>query len=265
MQGDGSGLTYIFLVFAGLMLLLSAGVILFVVIYQRRVMLQQMRMQEIEAEYQKELLSATLQTQEKERLRIAKDLHDEIGAMLSAVKMNVNLIDKRLKKQGATEIGIEDSREVIDAAIKNVRRISHDLMPPSLEKLGLTAALKEFFEKTEVMTGVDTRFSCTETPQRLDAQLELALFRIVQESVNNALKHAQASLIEASLGIDPTRIHLQIKDNGSGFDVPAAQAKSGLGLKSLESRTAMIGGKLQINSTPGKGTQITLTLPHVTK
>ena len=260
MEGSGIELTSIFFTFTLLMLLLSAGVVVFVVAYQRRVMRQRLQMQDDRERYQQELLETSYNSQEKERERIAKDLHDEVGAMLSAVKMNLHLVERKMKKQGGMEEGLGESRAMVDEVIGAVREISHDLMPPSLQKLGLAAALREFFEKMGRVSGVEMEFQLGNGVPRLEARVELGLYRIAQEVVNNALKHAEAKVIRGRLQLVGTGLELWISDNGRGFDYEQSMERGGLGLKSLASRAESIGGNLQFNTAPGKGTEITIKL-----
>ncbi len=256
MEGPGTDLTNIFYAFTLLMLLLSVGVVIFVVIYQRRVMQQRIQMKDDRVRYQQELLETSYTSQEKERERIAKDLHDEVGAMLSAVKMSIHLAERRLKAQGVADEGLSESRGLIESVIGGVRQISHDLMPPSLEKLGLVPALREFFRKMGKASGLEFKFSAPDSVPRMPPSLELGLYRIVQESVNNALKHGDASAIECKLSLNEKELEMTVGDNGKGFDLSEARNRGGLGLKSLTSRAEAIGGKLKIDSAPGKGTMI---------
>ena len=244
------------------MMVLVAGIVVFIVAYQRKVMGQKFEIQENETRHQKELLSAALQTQELERARIAKDLHDEIGAMLSAVKMNVNLVGRRLKKNGVEEDPLVESRSMLDEAIVGVRRISHDLMPPALENLGLPAALEEFGKKVEKTTGLRFSLQLSRSLPKLDKETRLTLFRLVQEMTNNTLKHAEATVLELNITARAQTLHLTFSDNGKGFEVETARrSPSSLGLKSLESRTNFLKGNLEITSTPGTGTTINITTP----
>lgn len=262
MTESGSDILVILIVSVGLTAVLVIGIVIFIVAYQRKVMRQKFEMQALETEYQKELMLANLQSQENERARIAKDLHDEIGAMLSAVKMNVNLVSRRLKQPGTETDPLAESRSMLDEAIVGVRRISHDLMPPALENLGLVTALTEFCKKISQTTGILMEFSPPPSLPTLPKETQLALFRICQEMTNNTLKHAEATQISLTLTVDQGKLTLIFSDNGKGFDVAAAKSSpSSLGLKSLESRSALLQGTLTLISHPSKGTQFKLIAP----
>lgn len=247
----------IFLVSTLIMVSLVGFIIFFVVVYQRRLLRQQRRMREQEAAHQRELLSASIQTQEKERQRIARDLHDEIGAMLSTVKMKVSQAKRRAKGDESLSPVLVETTDLLTDSIKNVRRISHALLPPVLDKFGLHAALKDLVEKATTEEGSRVRLQVEGEPVRFPQHQELGLFRVSQEVLNNALKHAQAKLIEFRLVYQPEQLSLEIRDDGVGFDWEKKQAESsGLGLKNIESRVLTIGGKWEAESKIGKGTRV---------
>lgn len=245
------------------MLLLASAIILFVVVYQKRMLNQQLQLKAIEADKQKELLQATINAQDSERRRIAKDLHDELGASLSAVKLGINALLKRAEGlQEATSIGLE-TKGVLDGAITSVRQISKQLLPATLEEFGLQAALKELCNKLSVAGEVQVKWQSNQTAARVDTTTELALYRVVQELVNNALKHASATEITVSLNYTEVLLSLIVQDNGRGFDKKVLEemgADKGLGLRNIESRLSTIAATMNYLTSPGKGTRVEIDL-----
>jgi signal transduction histidine kinase len=247
------------------MLILAVAVISFVVYYQRRLMQAQADKQKLETEAQQRMLSATIQTQESERKRIAKDLHDEIGALLAAVRLGIIQISSD-KTTGA--FGAEKAREtksLIEETLKNVRRISQDLMPATLEKFGLISALGELCQKLEKTSGIRMDFTDPAWKLRLKPQSELAIYRMVQELINNALKHAESTKISINLQKTATHLYLSVSDDGRGFDLAHAQSRpngaGGLGLSSVESRISLLNASIRYDTAPGRGTHIEIAVP----
>ena len=239
--------------------------IFFYIFYQRKLINQYQKNKTLEANYQRELLEANIQTEEKVRIQIAKDLHDDIGARLSAVKCYISQIRYKLENK-LFPISLTKQTEVLAGeTIYSVRHISHNLLPPMLEDFGLEDTLQDFCEKLNGLGTIEVHFECTGYQQRLDIQTELALYRIVQELTNNTLKHAQAKKIHIYLYQKGTHIKLMYLDDGIGFDeskvneVGSPMMKKngkGLGLKSIESRVKVLRGKIALHSTKGQGIQV---------
>lgn len=242
------------------MLFLAGSIIFFVVYYQKRMLQNKMEKQKMEGEYQRKLLQATLESQEKERKRLASELHDSVGAMLSATKLNLNFL-KSLGDDTETKQSLDETKSMIDETIDTVRRISKDLLPSSLEKFGLVEALKEFCDKISTpKTGVF--FQHDDKQLSLKKEQELPLYRLVQEIVNNALKHADAKSVIISINQDP-RFSLVITDNGKGFDVQATKKdiNKGVGLYNIENRVNMLRGQVELTSVLGQGTTYKVVIP----
>ena len=235
------------------MVLLALSIFFFFVTYQKRMLKKQLELNETKARQQEEILQNTISAQEKERKRIAQDLHDEVGAMLSVVKLNVGRIEKKSEEPVAKELAAE-TKTYLDEVITQVRRISRSLLPPSLEKLGLYFALEElanWVNKSEQL-----KIICWKSGDqfRFESKKELAVFRIVQELLNNAIKHANANTIQINVRFSPNKnLMISVSDNGKGFDLKE-KMNAGLGLKNLESRSQIMDAKFKLKSTPGKGT-----------
>lgn len=241
------------------MLLLALSIFFFFVTYQKKMLKKQLELNETKAKQQEEILLNTISAQEKERKRIARDLHDEVGAMLSVVKLNVGRIEKKSEESIAKELAAE-TKTYIDEVITQVRRISRALLPPSLDKLGLFFALEEL--SNWVNKADQLKIVCWKSGEqfRFDNKKELAVFRIVQELLNNAIKHSEATIIYINTRFSPNNnLMISITDNGKGFNLEE-KLNTGLGLKNLESRTQIIGARFKMKSKPGKGTTAIICL-----
>jgi len=250
------------------MLILAIAIILFVVAYQKKVIRQQAAMQALKTAHQKSLLQSIINTQEKERNRIAQDLHDDVGAMLSAIKLSVNLLHRKAPAESDIKHQANDTKQMIDEAIGSVRRISKELLPATLNEFGLVDALDELTSKLAKTTGVKIAFDHNGENIRYESPLELALFRITQELINNSLKHAQAKHLNVSFTNSAKHIELVVEDDGVGFDYEAVKKRAGkdqgLGLRNIESRLSIVEHPvIDIDSNSGKGTSIKIKLDLV--
>ncbi|WP_319591177.1 sensor histidine kinase [uncultured Draconibacterium sp.] len=259
MEGAGnSEILLVYLIGTIAMLLLAGGIFFFFIAYQKRLLQKQLELNRVVQNQQEEIIKNTIQSQENERKRIARDLHDEVGAMLSVVKLNVARIEKKTEEKKAKGLAAE-TKSYLDDVILQVRRISRSLLPPSLEKLGLYFALEElasWVNKADQLT-----IACWKSGEqfRFDSNQELAVFRIVQELVNNAIKHAEASQISIDVRFENQHVALVVGDDGKGF-LPVEKVQTGLGLRNLESRSEMAKAKFKIKSAPGKGTRAIIVL-----
>lgn len=260
MQSTSAEIINLFLVSTAIILLMIVLVVVFMVVYQRRLMHQKIRLETIAAEAQRQKQLAIIQTQEEERIRIARDLHDQIGAHLSAVKIGFKILAPP-ESQGKPEW--KNAFQMLDEAIQSVRRTAHDLLPPTLETLGLAASLESFAQKVESVTGVP--FHTHGTADTGDESLlnRLALFRVVQECVQNSIKHADASERWLEWEIDPKAITIRFQDNGKGFGPTNIKAGGkGLGLQNMSTRMEYMGGTFTLESAAGNGVRINLYLPN---
>ncbi|MEK6592442.1 MAG: PAS domain-containing protein [Pseudomonadota bacterium] len=205
------------------------------------------------------LSGRVLEIQEGERRHVARELHDEIGQALTAVKINLQSL-LRQKEVKPLLASVDDCIAIVDGALGQVRSMSLDLRPSQLDDLGLVAALRWYLDRQARMAGVTVGFTADPLPRRLDAAVETACFRIAQEAVTNALRHSRAQRVWVELRQHGDELGLEIRDNGTGFDVVAARggAVSGrsLGLLGMEERAGLAGGRLEIVSAANKGTEI---------
>jgi two-component system, NarL family, sensor kinase len=248
------------------MLLLSFSIVGIVLIYQRRVLKQKFELQEMEVAYQKRLLDAAIDSQEQERKRISSELHDGVGAMLSTIKLNLGFLKSEMENPTGLE-ALQETNQLLNETIEGVRRISKDLMPSTLGLFGLKAALKEFCGMVGKPGEISLYFYEPSSELALDERQQLLVYRIVQEAVNNALKHAQATEIHIRLMPEDGQAMLEVEDNGRGFDFAnlhgTGQQAKGVGLYSIENRALML-DKMAVwgPAREGKGTVLRLIAPE---
>lgn len=230
--------------------------------YYRRNKLKQEAKLQTELIKQQELATkAIIEAEEKERKRIAGDLHDGVGQMMSAAKMNLSAIESNLvftsEEQKNNFVKVV---RMIDESCQEVRTVSHNMMPNVLLKAGLAAAIREFVDKINKQL-LDITLYTEGLDQRVDANTEIILYRVIQECVNNVIKHANASTLDISIIKDDDGISTTIEDNGKGFDTGNANAFEGIGLKNIRSRVEYLKGTVEWSSAAGKGTVVAIHVP----
>lgn len=246
------------------MLILAIAVIVFFLVYQKRLFAQEESLRAIESAYQKDLLQYSFETQEAERKRIASDLHDDIGSILSATRLYLYQLNPELAPNNYQSMK-KETADLIDNAINQIRSISHNLFPPNLEHLGFLQTVQDFCQRIQKINNIDLQFNYDEAPTLSKTQ-ELALYRIIQELVNNTLKHANATQIKLNFQQLPTGFKMLYQDNGIGFKISdKASTNKGIGTKSIESRANAIDAIFQLKSTPNEGMSFELTLKDVEK
>lgn len=238
--------------------IIVAGFILVQVRNHKRILQKQQQLAAAEIQHQKILLEAVITSQEEERKRIGSDLHDEVGTLLSSLRM---LIEKH--KADAAPGFSARSKEMIDQVIKNVRRISHNLSPHISGSFGLYDAIYELADTVvslKVMA-VKLDFRETDIPDHLDTQRALAIYRVLAELINNTIKHAHASGITIRITTEHNGLRVQYADDGTGFDYIPGSNNNGIGMKNIESRMNMIGADLVISSSLNKGFTAEIAVP----
>jgi two-component system, NarL family, sensor kinase len=261
MQPDPQEFFLMFAVASIGMLMLAGAIVLFVVFYQKRMLQEQFKRQAMEFDYQQKMMQAELESQESERRRLAADLHDSIGGMLSTIRVGISTMAKTLPNPQS----IDETKRMLDDTISSVRRISRDLMPSTLEKFGLTYAIKELCERFHQTSKIPIYFSENGEIPKLDAQRELMIFRIAQELLNNAIKHSQATMINVTTQMSNKQLSLSVDDNGIGFDAEFLKTDStgtkGLGLYNIENRARLLGGEISFEKGKAKGSRTILIAP----
>ena len=200
-----------------------------------------------------------VEVQEVERRHLARELHDEIGQALTAAKINLQSITEN---GGASFARLQETTAILDRLLGQVRQISLDLRPSTLDDLGLVPALRALVDEQGRRASIAVHFSAENMPENLDPEIQTTCFRIAQEAITNAVRHANATQIDIDLRCENGKLRLRIHDNGIGFDVGSAQAQPvGLGLIGIKERAALVGGRAKILSSPNKGTTIEVSLP----
>lgn len=247
----------------GLSLVASLGIALVAIFYVTRLEARLRRQGVRDAQITRDLkrLSAqVLHAQEEERRTIARELHDEVGQVLMAVKVELALAQRRIETAGGTGTILDDVQSLTDGALHTVRDLSRLFHPALLDDLGLAAAIDWYLKGFGKRHGIQVDLRHQMSGQRLDPDVETAAYRIVQEALTNVAKHARARACHVSLACQDEQLTISIDDDGVGFDVHEG-AHTGLGLIGIRERVAQLDGRLSIESTPGEGTTICLRLP----
>lgn len=228
-------------------------IVLFISKSRKKLFEKELEKKDLAIQFQKEILQSTILTQEQERKRIAQDLHDEISSRLNVISLNLHALKSNKKDENQKLEIVDNTIQLNDKAVETSRKIAHNLLPPVLEKFGLHIALEELvldFVKTETIQ-IDYQNSIDFTHS--DAETQLQLFRIIQELINNSLKHGKATHINIALANNRCVYH----DNGQGFDTSKLENSKGLGLRNIESRITYLQGNYSIESGKDKGTTFT--------
>jgi signal transduction histidine kinase len=229
------------------MLALTIGLIVFIIFHQRKVIRYQVKLQRMEQDQQKLLLNASIRLQEEERQRIAADLHDDAGPLLATARLylNENLVnlDKTTQLQS-----IYNAKQIIDDTIQLIRNISHSLMPPTLKNFGLESAVNDLFQKISGSGSMNASSRFHDYRERLQAENELIIFRVIQELVNNILKHSNASFIHLTQNTSGQKFFIRLHHDGRGITQndfnKLNKSNVGLGLKNIQSRLKVLHGKI---------------------
>jgi signal transduction histidine kinase len=221
------------------------------IIKQQNDKINQQKIKELQDKIQINSMQSMLTGQELERERISKDLHDSLGGLLSTIKLQVdNLRSKESKVEMIPEY--KKATQLLDTAVGEVRSISQNLQPVALNKLGLIAALNDLFNRYNTNSGPEIHFHHFGFPAKLDQMVSLGIFRIIQEIMNNAIKHAKASEIIVQLNHEDEHIIIHVEDDGVGFD--SSLKYRSMGLENIKSRVNYLKGTIEIDSRPNYGT-----------
>jgi len=213
---------------------------------------------------EKMVIQSLIEGADNERSRVAKELHDGLGQNLTAASLNLNAIESGIKKLGGKNAEkFDNGLKFLKNAIEESRNIAHNLMPKAIEDFGIILSLKSLFNQIEKTTGLKINFYENIGQEvRLDIQIELNIYRITQEAVNNVIKHAGASEIFVQLMVHPSEIIYTFEDNGKGFDkLILNTGKNGIGIKSMYNRAKAMSGYCDVESEINKGTTITIVIP----
>jgi signal transduction histidine kinase len=222
--------------------------------------IQSQKINELEKDKQLLRIDAMLKGQEEERSRIAKDLHDGLGGMLSGIKFSFVNIKENLILSTDNAESFDRSIDMLDNTISELRKVAHNLMPETLLRFGLEESLKDFCHSIETSTGIKVVYQQLGEDRKLSTRAEITLYRIVQELVNNALKHADAKQIIVQLTKNHVKTTVTVEDDGKGFDTKILDSKKGAGFNNIKYRVNYFKGALDIHSQPGNGTSVNIEL-----
>lgn len=216
-----------------------------------------------DAKEKQEFSLKIIQAQEDERRRISREIHDGPAQMLANVLLRSELVERAIRDQTVDQalIEIRSIRKMLSSSLREVRRIIYDLRPMALDDLGLIPTIKKYVANTAEYTNVNIEFISLGEERRLEQEYEITLFRVMQESLQNAIKHGKSSKIVVKLEIGQNFLSLMITDDGKGFD-PALKKDKSFGLLGMKERVEMLKGKLSIDSVLRKGTRIYINIPY---
>ena len=228
--------------------------------YNRYRLKQQNKLQQSLTLQRSELFSNFINTQTAERIRLARDIHDHVGTLLSAAKLKLS--DMEENTESLNHETLSSSLLMLDQAAAALRNISHNLMPASLSRLGLVQTLDHFFTQLNEVSSIKINFGAFHFDQRLDETLEINLYPMVLELTNNAIKHSRASNLNVQLIKFPEKVNITVEDDGSGFDYQTARRNnSGIGLSGIESRVEFLKASFSVDSVLGRGTLAVIDVP----
>ncbi|GAB5522900.1 MAG: hypothetical protein Roseis2KO_07720 [Roseivirga sp.] len=254
-----SDIILIFISSALITVILAAMVVVFVVVYQKKNVAQRLQLQELENTRQREMLQATIEGQERERKRLAKELHDGIGSLLSGLKLNLSHQQRSPNISQDQAAFLADACDMIQESITAVRSASHNMLPITLESFGLVQALKECIEPLQQPPSFSIHLGVSGEQIRLSPETELGILRVVQELLQNTIRHAQATEVGITLEFNTADIQLLYIDNGIGFSLDDRQP--GLGIKNIYSRIQALEGEIDFNHQPTNGFSVSIQIP----
>ena len=256
-ESESSALLILYMGMGG-MFFLAVALVGFVVLYNRRLLKQQLKLQEQKIFHQQQLLDTTIQIQDEERRRFAADLHDEIGGGISTILLSLAQLKNKLLNAPKIEHQADVLRDQLNYLLKTTREISYNIMPPTLETFGLQEALNDLCFSLNETTQIKVNYEWLGREKRLNFSTELAIYRIAKELLVNAIKHAQANLVSLNVNHGFNKFELVVTDNGVGFDATAFTRSTGI--KNMHHRALIIGAVFDINSISASGTTARLTL-----
>lgn len=248
----------VYLAVAVLLIVIIAGVAY--LLYARRKANERIIIQQEISRQQEITAHEVLNAEERERRRMGSDLHDGVGQLLSTALLNLNRLTKLDGFNGEQKKLAEQSLSLVTDGYDEVRSISHQIIPNALLKYGLSAAVRDFLSKIDEHV-LKVSLETVGITERLDEQRETILYRVIQETVNNVIKHAKATRLSIQLVKDEEGINLSVEDNGKGFDPNKLNKDAGIGMKNIYSRVAFLKGIVDIQSSEGKGTLVSVFVP----
>lgn len=241
------------------MLSLTVGFAVFITAYQKRMLQEQEKRRIMDIDYQQKMIQSQIDSQEVERKRIAADLHDSIGSLLWAAKLNMAFLGRSIPLEGEVKDSYNETLKILDQSIDSVKRISWELTPEAFQHIGLSASIKEMCSRLD---GKGLSLVVEETGKIIFWRDDRALmvFRIVQELINNAVKHARASVINVTLSWQPEDLMIEVSDDGIGFK-PSETSRNGVGWWNIMHRSKKIDAVVSVKENQERGAAIELKVP----
>jgi two-component system, NarL family, sensor kinase len=246
---------------------IAVGFVIAFIKYQKKIIAKQKELHALDSQHKQDLLTNTLHSGETERVRIAKELHDEVGSMLSTLSLSIGQIKI---PQNTESKHIDNAKDLLQQSINSVRRISRGIAPYELELLGLHTTLKNHFASITSASEMKINYQNTFDLQQLNYQTALAIYRITQELTSNCIKYANATSIDFMIyeDVENRLLKINYKDNGIGLDMHTHQFSKGIGLKNIESRALSMNGSISFDSKVNEGFNCKMEMPidhHILK
>lgn len=244
-----------------LLIIMAMALIAFFYLSRKRITESELENANLQIAHQQDVLQSTLITQEAERKRIAQDLHDAISSKLNIVSLQANLLSEdAISKEETNKIG-QSILKVTTTVLESSRQIAHALLPPTLEKFGLDAALEELCDELEAAGTFEVAYEFQAEDNQLTKETELHLFRIAQELSNNAIKYSEANRITFKLTSEEEHLQFNYTDDGKGMDLEEAHQARGLGMSGIQNRVRIMEGEVQFTSAPKEGFIVQIKIP----
>ena len=245
-----------------LLVIMAMAMIAFFYLSRKRITESELENANLQIEHQQEVLQSTLITQEAERKRIAQDLHDAISSKLNIVSLQANLLSEEAISAEETNTIGQSILKVTTNVLESSRQIAHALLPPTLEKFGLDAAIEELCDELDTTGAFEVKYQYLISDNLLTTEAELHLFRIAQELSNNAIKYAEANTISFRLTSEEDHISFRYEDDGKGMNVENAQLAKGLGMCGINNRVLILGGTVDFKSVLREGLIVHIKIPR---
>jgi signal transduction histidine kinase len=250
--------SFLFAITCILLLLVFAFMVVFFITYNRNLEIQR-KLKRMDDEHKQHIINSNLQTLELERQRFAEDLHDEIGASLSAIRLYVGSIDNQVNDDHIKD-QLKEVKHTIDQSMVSTRRIAHNIFPPGLEIMGLSKIVEDLVQQLHLTHKLKVDITTESQMPKLNYQKELILYRVLQELFNNTIKHAEAKKVNLQFSCKNGFYLITYSDDGKGFNMNDLQF-SGIGLSNLNNRVNMIGGTYQVITAPSEGFYVEISVP----
>ncbi len=243
-----------------LLLLMGVALLLFFFFSRKKIIEKELEKKSLEINHQKEIIQSIIVTQEKERKRIAQDLHDDISSKLNVINLNANLLkDGDLTEEEFIKVN-NGILEATDKTLESARKIAHNLLPPILDKFGLKDAIEELADSFNNSRKINIKYTLDYPKEYLNPQNELHFFRIVQELINNSVRHGKAKNSTINISLKNNSLLFNYTDDGIGFNSNNVDHKKGLGMKNIESRVSLLQGNYIIDTAENNGFKIKISI-----